>query len=276
MKRKLEFLLIASLLLGVAAPVQAKDTLEEIQRTGVLNIAIREDAAPFGYVDANDRLQGYCLDFFALLQSRLLNKLERNSLSLKLLKSTITNRFSLVANDIVDLECGPNTIGSDISDNTNFSDGFFLTGTQFLVKKDNNLDLDQDLEAATLGVIGNTSTAKLITQRYPQAQLKQYRGVTARSRGVQAVFQGKIDAFISDGILLRAEAQQQELSSVEYPLIPDLPLTCDRYGMIIPAEDPDWQNFINSVIDSPEAKTLSQQWFGNLFQYTQLAGDICQ
>jgi polar amino acid transport system substrate-binding protein len=81
---------------------------------------------------------------------------------------------------------------------------------------------------------------------------------------------------ISDGILLRAEAQQQGLSAAEYPLVPELPLTCDRYGMIIHSKDPQWQEFVNSVIDSPEAEALSNQWFGSLFSYAQLAQDVCQ
>ena len=277
MKRKLGFLFTSSLcFLSFVAPVKAEETLAKIQRTGVLNLAIREDAAPFGYVSANQKLQGYCLDFFALLESSLVKELERNTISLKLYKSTAANRFSLVANNIIDLECGPNTINPDPLENTSFSDSYFLTGTQFLVNKKNNLNLNRSLKNATLGVISNTTTAEFIAERYPEAEIRRYQGVTARTRGVQAVAQGKIDAMISDGILLRAEAQQQELSSSEYPLLPDIPLTCDRYGMIIPSDDPQWQDLVNSVIDSPEAETLSKAWFGNLFQYTQVAQDVCK
>jgi polar amino acid transport system substrate-binding protein len=269
MNRNLVFLFTSSLcLLSVMSPVKAEDTLAKIQRTGVLNVAIREDAPPFGYLDARENLQGYCLDFFALLKSQLITDLERNTLSVKLLKSTASNRFGLVADNLIDLECGPNTIRPTPPENTNFSNSFFLTGTQFLVKQDNSLDLGGDLNGEILGVIANTTTAKVIAQRYPQATLKQYQGVTARIRGIQAVAQGKIDAMISDGILLRAEAQQQNLSSAEYPLVPDVPLTCDRYGMIISSNDPQWQEFINSVIASPEAKALSNQWFGRLFSYS--------
>jgi len=277
MKLKLGFFLTSGLcLLGFISPVKAEDTLAKIQRTGVVKLAIREDAPPFGYLNANGNLQGYCLDFFAILESRLIKELDRNSLSLKLFKSTTTNRFSLVANNIIDLECGPNTISSDPPGNTSFSSGFFLTGTQFLVKKDSDFDLDSDLDGARLGVIGNTSTAEVIAQRYPQAKLRKYLGVNGRNRGIQALAQGKIDAMVSDGILLRAEAQKQELSSAEYPLIPDPPLTCDRYGMIIHSEDPQWQDFINSAIDSPEAKALSKAWFGRLSSYIQSAQDFCQ
>ncbi|MEM8673808.1 MAG: amino acid ABC transporter substrate-binding protein [Cyanobacteria bacterium P01_G01_bin.67] len=264
------------LIFSSANTAKAESTIAKIQRTGVLSIAIREDAPPLGYLDANQNLQGYCLDFFALLETQLTARLKRNTLSVKLLKSTPGNRFRLVRENLVDLECGPNTIRPEIPQETTFSTGFFVTGTQFLVNQNRSLDLDTDLEKMRLGVISNTSTKEFIAQRYPEAIIRQYGGVTARIRGIQAVEQGKIDAMISDGILLRAEAQQMGLSSVEFPLIPDNPLTCDRYGMIIPSNDPQWQGFVNSVINSPEAAALSTVWFGKLFDYTQLTQNLCQ
>ena len=276
MNRNLAFLFTSLSIAVLATPVKAESTLDKIQRKGVLTVAIREDAAPFGYVDGAGKIQGYCLDFFALLEQQLIDKLERNTLSIKLLRSTVGNRFNLLANNRVDLECGPNTIRSDVDDGVTFSNSFFITGTQFLVNKDNKLNLNGSLNDTVLGVVGNTSTEKFIAQRYPNATLSKYRGVTARTRAIQAVEQRKIDAMISDGILLRAEAQQQQLSSRDYPLIPKVPLSCDRYGMIIRSDDPDWQEFINSVIDSPKAEALETAWFGRLFDYTQPAENFCK
>ena len=273
MNRKLAFLTSVLCFWCLTSPAKAEDTLEKIQRTGVLNVAIREDAAPFGYLDVNGNLQGYCLDFFALLEAKLLERLNRNSLTIKLFKSIPSNRFDLVARDIVNLECGPNTIRSDVRENTNFSTSFFISGTQFLVKKDNSAALDRDSEDLVLGVINNTTTEKFIAQRYRLATLRKYRGVTARTRGIEAVAQEQIDAMVSDGILLIAEAQRQQLSAAEYVLEPEIPLTCDRYGMIIQSSDPQWQDFVNSVIDSPEAAALSNAWFGGLFSYTQSIPD---
>ena len=268
------FLTSCLLLTCLAATAQAESTLDKIQRTGVLKVAIREDAPPFGFLSGNNNLQGYCLDLFALLENQLTERLERNTISVKLYKSTIANRFDLVSRNTVDLECGPNTIRSQVPESVSFSTGFFVTGTQFLVRKNSRLDLD-NLANARLGVIANTSTEEFIAQRYPSATLRKYSGVTARTRGIEAVQQGKLDAMISDGILLRAEAQQQELSTAEYPLIPDIPLTCDRYGMIIPSNDPQWQDFVNSVIESEAAAALSRAWFGGLLNYTQVASDFC-
>ncbi len=261
----------------MATSATSEPVFNKIQRTGVLNVAIREDAPPFGYLGANNNQQGYCLDFFAILKKQLTEKLKRNTLSTKLFKSTPANRFALVSNT-VDLECGPNTIRSDIPKNISFSTGFFVTGTQFLIKQENRdrLDLKTDLDGAKLGVISNTTTADFIAKKYPGATIQKYAGVTARTRGIQAVEQNKIDAMISDGILLRAVAQQQGLSSMQYPLVPKVPLTCDRYGMIIKGKDPQWRDFVDSVINSPEAASLSNDWFGQLYNYTLNVKDFCQ
>ena len=278
MNRQIRFCLISSLLIfGISSPINAETVLQQIQRTGILRVAIREDAPPFGYLDANDNLEGYCLDFFALLKQQLISNLERNTLSIKLLKSTPRNRFILIENHNVDLECGPNTIHADIPDSISFSSAFFVTGTQFLIKKDNRdrLNPDQDLADLKIGLIGNTTTEKFISDRYPLATIRKYSGVTGKIRGIQAVKQDRIDAIVSDGILLRADAQQLELSATEYPLIPETPLTCDRYGMILKGQDSQWQDFINSVINSPAATELYNTWFGQLFSYTQAAEDFC-
>lgn len=276
------FLISSILFLGLATPVksasQSSGVIERIERTGVLRVAVREDAPPFGYLGSSGNLQGYCLDFFSLLQKQLIKQLQRNTLTIKLFKSSPNSRFSLVENNSVDLECGPNTISEDVSEEINFSQSFFITGTQFLVRQENkdSIDFEQDLAGVRLGVVSNTTNARYIAERYPAAILKRFSGVTAKTRGIEAVKQGRIDAMVSDGILLRAAAQRRQLSATKYPLIPEEPLTCDHYGMLIKSEDPQWQDFVNSVISSPEAEQLQNTWFGRLLNYVQTTIDFCQ
>lgn len=251
-------------------PVRAQTVLKSIQETGVLKIAVREDAAPFGYLKG-DRLQGYCLDFVALLERKLEQKLRRDTLAIRLLKSTASNRFTLVEQGLIDLECGPNTIRKVSSSKVTFSQAFFTTTTQLLINKEKakEINLDRDLADITIGVIQNTSTEELIKKQYPSANLVLFSGTTARNRGVQAVEQGKIDAMVGDGILLRAEAAQNSLSVNDFILIPETPTSeanlvfakSDRYGMILRGEDESWRNFVNSVIVSEESQQLFKQWF---------------
>ena len=277
MGEKLRLGLISGLLLwALALPAAGETVLAEIQRTGILKVALREDAAPYGYTDEQENLQGYCLDFFWLLKQTLIAALDRDTILVNLHKSTADNRFTLVADNTVNLECGPNTIGSDIPDNIQFSDSFFISGTQFLTRESNldYLNVAENLTDIRLGVLNNTTTEEFIKTRYPTSELVLFRGVNGRSRGVQALKQGRIDAMVSDGILLRAEAQQQDLSTTEYPLIPESPLTCDRYGMII-TKDSQWQDLINSLIASPALEVISDNWFGTFVPYLQGLENDC-
>lgn len=278
MKRKVVSFLSGSLFFCFSmSPAAAESILDSIQDTGILKVAIREDAAPLGYLNANNALQGYCLDFFAVLEQQLLEELERNTVTIKLFKSTARNRFSLVENSIVHLECGPNTIVESASSETDFSTAFFATGTQFLVNRENrgSIRLERDLNQIRVGVIKGTTTEEFVRKSYPLAIISLFSGATARNRGVQALSQGKIDAMASDGILLRAEAQKQRLSSSQYPLIPATPLTCDLYGMIIRGQDSQWKNFINRVIGSQRIQTLSRDWFGSWTIYEPGATKNC-
>ncbi len=238
--------------------VSSQNVLTAIQETGNLKVAVREDAPPFAYLDSAKKLQGYCLDFLALVKEELARKLQKDAISITLWKSNIADRFQLVKMGIADLECGPNTIRELSSDEVAFSQEFFITGTQFLINKSKRklFDLGSDLEGLSLGVIKGTSTEEFLRKNYPQAKLKLFSGVVARRRGVQAVKQGRIDAMVSEGILLRGEANLQNIPRERYILIPKTPVTCDRYGLIIRGQDRQWRDFINSVIASKEARDL--------------------
>ncbi len=271
---------IALILLLVIFPVRvnAQTVLAEIQKTGVIKVAVREDAAPFGYLDVDRNLTGYCLDFINILQEQIKQKLNTNILTIRLLKSTPFNRFNLIEEQSVYLECGPNTIIENDKNKFAFSQPFFVTGIQFLTRKadEDKFNLNANLQGLTIGSIGNTTAENFVKERYPSANFEQFQGITGRTRGVQALKQGRIDAFVSDGILLRAEAALQQLASEDYPLLPEQPLTCDRYGMIIPQNDRQWQSLVDSVIESPQIKQIERKWFDRTFNYTEVDENLCQ
>jgi hypothetical protein len=54
------------------------------------------------------------------------------------------------------------------------------------------------------------------------------------------------------------------LSANEYQLIPDIPLTCETYGMLLPPEDPQWKAFVDRAIASPEHERIWNRWFGSI------------
>jgi polar amino acid transport system substrate-binding protein len=240
---------------------------------------MREDAIPFGYRDSNNNLQGLCLDFIQLLREELKQKLNLQIISVKIYKSTLFNRFQLLENKTVDFECGPNSIRKTIPNGVSFSRPFFVTGTQFLVRSDNqnNFNFSSSLEGISIGVLRDTTTQELLRQKYPLATYQEFQGVTGRLRGIQSLRRNRIDAFASDGILLIGEAVILGLSlGKDYQLIPPNPLNCDYYGFILPANDLQWQEFINGVIVTSENRNIFKKWFTEVVSYFRDTWQYCR
>ncbi len=271
--------LILSIVFASQLKAQQETVLEQIDRTGLLSIGIREDAVPFGYRDLNGNLSGICLDLIALLRQELTEKLNKKALAIKLYQSTLLNRFELVNDKVVNLECGPNTIRTISDYEIQFSRPFFISGTQFLIKQENQnrVNPNGNLDGLKIGILVNTSTQAFLTAKYPAAEFVEFQGTTGRYRGVQALQGGQIDAFASDGILLIGEATLQGLSlESNYTLVPKLPLNCENYGLILPGNDPQWRSFVDSVIVQAREKGLFRRWFGVVLPEIQETINFCR
>ena len=262
----------------VATPTPREETvLTEIQRTGKLEVALRKDAPPFGYLDEEGNWTGYCVDLIDSLANHLAKKLNlRDGIEVIPLPSSLDNRFELVQNDTVHLECGPNTIRSDVEKVT-FSEPFFISGTHFLVKssKAEQIKAGGDLQGIRTGVLRKTTTEQFIQERYPQTQTVYFEGPTGTTEALKALIGGKIDIFANDGILSIGEVVNQNLDVDNYALVPKIPLTCDFYGTILPNDDPQWRDTVNSFLKEQKTQQVWDQWFTELFPYVLLNLDYC-
>ncbi|MDY7020539.1 MAG: alpha/beta hydrolase [Cyanobacteriota bacterium] len=259
-------------------PPPAKETiLDEIKRTGVLKAAMRRDAVPFGYIDEEQNWTGYCAEFLTSLANHLTQELD-TSIKVQLIRfpSNIDNRFKIVRDRTVHLECGPNTIRNNVP-GVAFSQSFFITGTQFLVRTQNKAEVQPEtgLQNITTGVVKNSSNEQFVKQQYPQARPIYFRGEDAISEAVKAITDNRIEAFANDGILTLGELFRQRLPIDNYVLVPEKPLTCDFYGLILPNNDIEWQRKVNGFIDSQQAEQVWEGWFTFAFPYVLLNLDSC-
>lgn len=258
-------------------PLRKESILEEINRTGVLKVAVRSDAKPFGYLDQNFNWTGYCAGFINSLEQHL--EMEFNlpgGLQVVKLPSNLSNRYQLIQKNQVHLECGPNIISNDIEDVT-FSQPFFGTGTKFLISRDvsNQIKEINDLAYLTIGVIKNTRTEQFIEAKYPTTETVYFDGPTARADAVDALNRKTIEALASDSILSIGEIERQALDPNAYDLLPKQPLTCDYYGMLLPHSDRQWQNTINDFLRSQTLKKAESHWIEGLSEELLSAIDYC-
>ena len=259
-------------------PAKEEDILTEIKKTKTLKIAMRSDAPPFGYIDNQEDIwTGYCEDLADSLGEYLAQKLNITS-EIEVVKfpSSLENRFELVEQDLVHLECGPNTIRTD-TENTIFSDLFFASGTRFLVRNSiaDKVDLNNSLEGIKTGVLPGSTTAQFIEKTYPETEVVFFEGENGRVDGVTAVANGSIDTFVSDTVLLSGEIEQQNLAQENYQLIPQNPLTCDFYGLILPKDDPQWSDEVNIFIRTKQQRSVFDKWLGGYIPQALSDADYC-
>ena len=258
-----------------ANPETEENVLAQIRNTKTLKVAMRNDTAPFSYVDdLENEWTGYCGDladsFGEYLEQRL-----NISAGIKVIKlsSSLENRFELVGNNTVHLECGPNTITPDKQDIV-FSNPFLTSGTRFLVTKDNAAKVDRELTGIRVGVLQGSTNADFLQENYPQAEAVYFRGKEGRVDAIEATADGNIDAFISDGVLLQGEIEQQNLPLKNYLLTPEQPLTCNFYGLILPEGQSKWKSLVNDFI-AEKNRQIQNQWLQDYSAQTLSDADYC-
>jgi polar amino acid transport system substrate-binding protein len=246
----------------LSTPAWAGTALERIERTGTLRVGTRADTMPFSYVDENGEQVGYSIDLLALIHQQLEQELSRN-IELNLVEVNVADRFTKVENQEVDLVCSATTYTSARARRVDFSVGFFRTGTQFLVKRSTNLEMGQ----FRVGVIAGTTNAEVV-QRY--LRVAKFVQVKDRADGLDALNTKRIDALVSDGILL--EGLRHTTNNPEaYDIIPPDPIQPETYACILPKNNPDFLQIVNHsllgfmqgvVENNSQDVALMDKWFG--------------
>ncbi len=261
---------VLSIIFTVSFPVLswAETVLERVNRTGVLDAGVREDAVPFSYMDENQNLEGYSVELVKLIHRRLEKELNK-PIKLQLKTVSIEQRFQLVQNGTIDLVCSADSITPEREAFVDFSIPFFTSGIQLLVRQEDAKRLDPtqtseaDLQMVTreeisIGFIQGTTTDSEFRPIYPEAQ---WQIISSRTEGVRRLKSQNLDGIASDGILLLGELWRQGDNLQQFQLVPAQPLTFEDYGCILPEKNPKWSNLVNSTITSAENTNLWNQWF---------------
>ena len=262
----------------MANSAQNRDVLAEIKQTGTLKMAIRTDAAPFGYLQPDRDWAGYCADFGDSLGAQLTQQLQ-SATPIKVVKmpSSLSTRFKLITEETAHIECGPNSVVTD-REGITFSDPFFSSGTRLLTNNNNfsRLDFKTKLAGLKLGVLPGTTTKQFLEENYPEAEVVDFDGKNARNKGIQAIDRGEIDAFVSDDVLLAGELDRRQLNEEDYQAIPKNPLTCEYYGLILPEGDPQWRTTVNAFIRDRHSRKAFDKWLVSYYSQSIADLDYCQ
>lgn len=243
-------------------------------------VGVRGDSPWFGFRNEG-KWTGYCIDIAYALAERLsANQLD--PIRVRLVTSTTQSRWDLVTSGRVDLECGPNSISPEreAKHGISFSLPFFITATQILAKKGREEE-DVKVGNATVGVVRDTTNERDLKSAYPLEKID--NKYLSREQGVQALVDGEVSGFASDGTLLLGSAEIMNLDTEEdYSLITinqenGRPF-CASYGFILPGgeDNSSWQRYVNNFLaNNKKAQRIRKKWLGDLSENSQRLYDAC-
>lgn len=283
MNKKLK-IIIASSLTFLAAIFPQKISHAQVQETIIrrelIMVGVRGDSPWFGFRNEG-KWTGYCIDIAYALAERLsANQLD--PIRVRLVTSTTQSRWDLVTSGRVDLECGPNSISAEreAKHGISFSLPFFITATQILAKKGREEE-DVKVGNATVGVVRDTANERDLKSAYPLEKID--NKYLSREQGVQALVDGEVSGFASDGTLLLGSAEIMNLDTEEdYSLITinqenGRPF-CASYGFILPGgeDNSSWQRYVNNFLaNNKKAQRIRKKWLGDLSENSQRLYDAC-
>ena len=185
MKRTFALVVVLALAL-MATPALAQDTLEKIKNSGTLVIGTRTGSPPFAYVNKDNQWVGFTIDLVDVLVKPEVEKAVGKAIKVEKKESTPPTRIPLLSSNAVDLIAGTMTDTPQRRESVDFSLTFFYTGAQFMVKKGSPIKGVNDIAGKRIASQQGSTNAKILREKYPQAQLREFPGPAGRLPGAVA------------------------------------------------------------------------------------------
>jgi polar amino acid transport system substrate-binding protein len=261
MKRILSVLLSMTIVMIFAVAAYAETTLEKINRTGVLTIGTRTGVTGFAFINSQKEWVGFSIDLVEQAIAPEIAKKIGKPVKVEKKESTPPTRISLLTSNAVDLVAETMTDTRSRRESVDFSLTYFVTGAQFLVKKGSPIRGIQDIAGKRIAALKGSTSARIIQEKYANAQLVEFPDQPA---AFQALSQGQVDAYTSDGTYL-AGLIGKAPNRGDWAIVGDF-YTYEPYGMAMRKNESDFRTLVNNglmgAIESGKYFELYEKWFG--------------
>ncbi len=252
---------LSLMLLSFSAETFGETTLEKINRTGALTIGTRTGLPGFAFINNKNEWVGFSIDLVEQAIVPEISKKLGKAIKTEKKESTPPTRISLLTSNTVDLIAETMTDTRSRRETVDFSLTYFVTGAQFLVKKGSPIKGVQDIGGKRIAALKDSTTARIIREKYKSAHLLDFPDPSA---AFQALTQGQVDAFTSDGTYLagligKAPAPGDWLIAGSF-------YTYEPYGMAMRKNESDFRHLVNNglmeAIETGKYFELYEKWFG--------------
>jgi glutamate/aspartate transport system substrate-binding protein len=254
--------LIAGAAMAADVKVPADSRLRTITAKKTVRIAYRADAAPFAFLNDAKEPLGYSVDLCKQIAASIGRQVGVPDLKIEWVPVTVETRFSAVAGDKADMECGSSTVTLGRMKEVDFSNFIFVESTGVLVTRESNIHAFSDLGGKKIALVAGTTNEQVVKE-WIKAEKLNVTVVTVKDRNeaTAALESGKVDAFASDKLLL-AGAQ---LKHPEALVILPEDLSIEQYAIVLPRGDWAFRLAVNTglaeIFRSGRTAEVFERWF---------------
>jgi ABC-type amino acid transport substrate-binding protein len=238
-------------------------TLKKIRDDGVVVLGVREASIPFSYSDSGHTV-GYSQTIALAIVDEIRKTLGLPNLRVREVTITSANRFLMLVNNQIDLECGSTTHTRDRENVAAFSNTFFQYAVRMLTRKNAGITDFADLAGKPVVTTAGTSDERLVRQLNSDKQLNmRITSVKDHSDAFAAVKSDRAVAFVMDEpILYGFRATDPRPDDF---IVTGTPLGYESYACMFRKGDEPFRDLVNGVISrmqtSGEAERLYNVWF---------------
>ncbi len=227
----------------IATDIPAGSLMATIKARGQLVEGGTDTAAVFSLTDPmTGKTTGFDAGLAAMLAKYIIGKP-----SVKLTQVQVASREALLQNGAVDTVIATYTITPDRSKKVAFAGPYYSSGDAILVTKgDTAITKAADLDGKTVCTETASTAAGDIKQFAPSAKLVLF---DTNAECVQAVEQGRADAYVLDQALLLGDVYREP----DKVKVVGEPFTTEPYGIGLPLNHPEMKAFVNDWLTKIEA-----------------------
>ena len=173
----------------------SQSTLETIMKRGSVNIGIKTDSYPFGYIDEKGNYAGVDVELAKLVGQKLFGSEEK----VKFVPVTSSNRIMKLYSDEIDMIIATMSITPQRMEILDFSNPYYTAGQAILVRANSSIKSLRDLKDKKAIVVFGSTSEKSLRGAVPNLGIIGYK---TYSDAHNALKQNKADAIVSDNTIL--------------------------------------------------------------------------
>lgn len=264
-RRSVRYLSMVLLLAGCASAVaQESLTLRKIKESGVMTLGYRDSSIPFSYLDERQQPVGYSMDLCMRIVGAVRQRLAMPNLQVKLTPVTSATRLPLVANHMIDLECGTTTNNAERKKEVAFTITTYVAHSRIASRRGRPVLSLSDLRGKTVvSTAGTTSIAMLVDLNATQSLEMNILAGKDHVQSFRMLETERADAFAMDDVLLHGL-----IASSRDPgayLVSADALSVEPYGIALRKDDPEFKKLADDTLvalfNNGEIQAIYSKWF---------------